>query len=70
MSRQGASWDDWEQDKPHKKRMIKKVERIEGLKDLLATHERLDDSRYDHEYVLKLRARLRAAQNQLEAMAV
>lgn len=68
MSRQGASWDNWEQDKPHKKRMIKKVERIEGLRDLLATHEANPDN--DHEYVLKLRARLRAAQNQLEAMAV
>ncbi len=71
MSRQGATWDNWEQDKPHKKRMIKKVERIEGLRDLLATWEAQDDGNDSvHEYVLKLRARLRAAQNQLEAMAV
>ncbi len=68
MSRQGATWDNWEQDKPHKKRMIKKMQRIQGLKDLLDTHEANPDN--DHEYVLKLRARLRAAQNQLEAMAV
>ncbi len=73
MSRQGASWDNWEQDKPHKKRMIKKVERIEGLRDLLEAWEKINDSGYDeetHTYVLGLRARLRAAQNQLEAMAV
>ncbi len=68
MSRQGASWDDWEQDKPHKARMIKKRQRIAGLRDLLETHESNPDN--DHEYVLKLRARLRAAQNQLDAMAV
>ncbi len=68
MSRFGAQWDDWEQGKAHKARAIKKVQRIQGLKDLLKTHEADPDN--DHEYVLKLRARLRAAQNQLEAMAV
>ncbi len=68
MSRFGAQWDDWEQGKAHKARAIKKVQRIQGLKDLLDTHEANPDN--DHEYVLKLRARLRAAQNQLEAMAV
>ncbi len=69
MSRQGAQWDDYEQDREHKVRRIAKLQRIHGLKDLLETHESNPDT-YDHEYVLKLRARLRAAQNQLEAMAV
>ncbi len=68
MSRQGASWDDYYQDQEHKQRRIAKLQRIHGLKDLLDTHESDPDN--DHEYVLKLRARLRAAQNQLEAMAV
>ncbi len=68
MSRQGASWDDWEQDRKRKIRRIAKLQRIQGLRDLLETHEARDDA--DHEYVLTLRARLRAAQNQLEAMAV
>ncbi len=68
MSRQGASWDDWEQDREHKARRIAKLQRIQGLRDLLETHESNPDN--DHEYVLKLRARLRAAQNQLDAMAV
>ncbi len=68
MPRQGASWDDWEQDREHKQRRILKLQRIQGLRDLLETHESNPDN--DHEYVLKLRARLRAAQNQLEAMAV
>ncbi len=68
MAKQGASWDDWESDKKHKVARIAKRERIAGLKDLLETHEANPDN--DHEYVLKLRARLRAAQNQLEAMAV
>ncbi len=68
MSRQGASWDDWDQSKESKARRIAKLQRIQGLKDLLETHEARDDA--DHEYVLKLRARLRAAQNQLSAMSV
>ncbi len=68
MSRTGAQWDDYEQSKESKARRIAKLQRIQGLRDLLETHEGRDDA--DHEYVLKLRARLRAAQNQLDAMAV
>ncbi len=68
MSRQGAQWDDWGEDQKHKQRRIAKLQRIQGLRDLLETHEAREDA--DYEYVLKLRARLRAAQNQLEAMAV
>ncbi len=67
MSRTGAQWDDYEQSKESKARRIAKLQRIQGLRDLLETHEADPDN--DHEYVLKLRARLRAAQNQLEAMA-
>ncbi len=69
MPKHGACWDDWESGKKHKERAIKKVQRIQGLKDLLDTHE-ADPDTYDHEYVLSLRARLRAAQNQLESMAI
>ncbi len=73
-TRQGATWDNYEQSKPHKKRMIKKVERIEGLQDLLKTWEQHEEKNgfkaSDHKEVLKVRAELRAAQNQLEAMAV
>ncbi len=68
MSRQGAQWDDWGQDQEHKARRIAKLQRIQGLRDLLETHEANPDN--DQAYVLKLRARLRAAQNQLDAMAV
>ncbi len=68
MSRTGAQWDDYEESKQHKARRIAKLQRIQGLKDLLETHESNPDN--DHEYVLKLRARLRAAENQLNAMAI
>ncbi len=68
MARQGASWDDYYQDQEHKARRIAKLQRIQGLRDLLVTHE--VDPNNDHKYVLELRARLRAAQNQLDAMAV
>lgn len=74
MSRQGASWDDYEQDKPHKARRIKKELRIQGLKDLHGTYEKVQVSKglteKQYQEMLKVRARLRAAQNQLEAMAV
>ncbi len=63
-----AYWDDYGHDQEHKARRIAKLQRIQGLKDLLETHEANPDN--DHEYVLKLRARLRAAENQLNAMAI
>jgi len=67
MSRQGASWDNYEQDKPHKARVVKKLQRINGLRDLLETWEPHEADH--HDYVLELRAKLRAAVNQYEAMA-
>lgn len=67
MARFGARWDDWEQGKEHKARVISKIERIQGLEALLQTWEGRDDA--DHEYILELRARLRKARNQYEAMA-
>ncbi len=74
MSRQGASWDDWEQDREHKARRIAKLQRIMGLRDLLETYEEVEkaDGLTEKQYqeMLKLRARRRAAQNQLDAMAV
>ena len=74
MSRHGAQWDDWDAGKKHaiqvaKKHAIqvaKKQQRIDGLKDLLKMWEPLDADH--HEYVLELRAKLRAANNQMEAM--
>jgi len=68
MSRQGASWDDWDAGKKHALKVLKKQERIDGLKALLEEWEPFDPD--NHEYVLELRAKLRAAQNQLDAMAV
>ncbi len=74
MSRQGASWDDWEQDKERKARRLAKLQRIMGLRDLLETYEEVEkaDGLTEKQYqeMLKLRARRRAAQNQLDAMAV
>ncbi len=68
MARTGAQWDDWEEDKAHKQRRIAKLQRIQGLRDLLESWESNPDA--DHEYILELRGRLRQAQNQLDAMAV
>ncbi len=74
MSRTGAQWDDYEQAKESKARRIAKLQRIQGLRDLLETYERVEKdtglTEKQHQEMLKLRARRRAAQNQLEAMAV
>ncbi len=66
MAKLGGSWDDYGSGKVHKEKVVRKYERIQGLKALLQTHE--DDPDHDHSYVLQLRAKLRCAQNQFEAM--
>ncbi len=74
MSRQGAQWDDYEQSKESKARRIAKLQRIQGLRDLLETYDELEKANglteKQYQERLKLRARLRAAQNQLSAMSV
>jgi hypothetical protein len=54
--------------KKHVLKVVKKQERIDGLKALLEEWEPFDPD--NHEYVLELRAKLRAAQNQLDSMAI
>ncbi len=56
------------QDERHRDKRQKKQERIDILKALLDMHESNRDCDYD--YVLGLRARLRNAQNQLNAMGI
>ncbi len=52
----------------HRDKRQKKQERVNTLKALLDMHE--SDLDCDYEYVLGLRARLRNAQNQLNAMGI
>lgn len=68
MSRQVVHWDTWENDKLHREKVIAKRQRIETLRALLTMWEERDE--HDHEYILALRARLRSAQNQLDAMSL
>jgi hypothetical protein len=68
MARQGAQWDDWKQGKKHAEKVAMKQERILMLKTLHDEWEK--DPRCDYDYLLRLRAKIRNAQNQLEAMAV
>jgi len=73
MSAVKRHWDDYESGKKHALKVLKKKERIAGLKDLLSMWEKIDDAGYDeetHEYVLQLRAKLRCAENQMEAMGL
>ncbi len=68
MAKLGGSWDDYSSGKVHKEKVVKKYERIQGLQGLLKTWEEHDNTAETHAYVLQLRAKLRCAQNQFEAM--
>jgi hypothetical protein len=50
----------------HKERLLKKVQRIEGLESLLQMWDERGEP--DDDYVRGLRARLRKAQNELRCM--
>ncbi len=73
MAKLGGSWDDYGSGKVHKEKVVKKLARINGLRDLLSVWEKHESQNghkdSDHKYVLELRAKLRCAQNQYEAMA-
>lgn len=71
MSRQVQSVyrDAYEDSKLHREKVIAKRQKIETLRALLEMWESMPDD-HDHEYILALRARLRSAQNQLDAMSL
>ena len=55
-----------EMERRHREKVARKYEKIEMLRALLEMHEA--DPDHDHEYVVGLRARLRTAVSNLEAM--
>jgi hypothetical protein len=67
MSRQQIHWNTREHDQLHQQKLLAKIQKIEGLKALLEMWEQRPDQ-VEHSYLLKLRARLRSAENQLNAM--
>jgi hypothetical protein len=52
--------------KAHTDNVKRKYERIQGLKDLILTHELADE--FDAEYVRGLKRRLRSTENYFKAM--
>ena len=70
MSRrpQSTHWDTREGARVHQEKLIRKMQKIEGLKALLQMWEENPD--HDHAYILELRAKLRSAENQLAAMSL
>jgi hypothetical protein len=68
MSKQRISLHSWDWDKLHQQKRIAKLEKIQTLRALLEMHESNPD--HDHEYLLGLRARLRSAENQFNAMKI
>ena len=66
MSRQWLHWDSPEHSRNHSAKLLAKIQRIDTLKALLEMWE--THPTHDHSYILELRAKLRQAQNQLEAM--
>jgi hypothetical protein len=55
-----------ERDRIHRQKLSRKIQRIDGLRALLEEWEAFPE--LDYQYVLRLRQRLRSAENQLEAM--
>jgi len=61
----------WTRAEIHRQKRIAKLQRIAGKSALLAMWEErleLNHNEADHQYVVALRARLRSAENQLNAM--
>jgi hypothetical protein len=70
MSRQRIHWDTRERDHVHRQKLLAKIQKIQGLKALLEMWDSAspEASQNNHKYILRLRARLRSAENQLAAM--
>lgn len=68
MSRQRPQLDSWDSQRAHREKRIRKYEKILMYRALLEMWEMRDDT--DHDYVLELRAKLRSAENQFNAMTI
>ena len=68
MSRQKVQLDSWGMEKAHREKLLRKMQKRDGLRALIEMWEARDDA--DHAYILKLRAKLRQAENQLAAMSI
>ena len=70
MSRKAQSthWDSMQAERIHREKMQRKYEKIQVLRALLEEWEAFENS--DHAYILQLRAKLRAAENQLASMSL
>jgi hypothetical protein len=66
MSRQRTTLDSWESELIHRKKVTAKLQRIQTLQALLQEWE--SHTNPDHTYILELKAKLRSAQHQYEAM--
>ncbi len=65
MSSQRTNFASWDEEQAHRQKVIRKLEKIQGLEALLEMWEKQPDA---HEYILELRRKLRSAQNQYRAM--
>lgn len=66
MSRQRIHWDNYQLDHVHRAKVIRKLQKIQGLQALLEAWE--GHPNVDHAYLLELRRKLRSAQHQYDAM--
>ena len=66
MSKQRTHFRSCDEDRAHEERRLQKLQKIQSLKALLESWEAHSDPDYD--YLRELRARLRSAQVQFDAM--
>jgi hypothetical protein len=66
VSSERVKLDSWDWELAHRQRVLRKLEKIQGLQALLDSWEGHPDPDYD--YLREVRAKLRSAQKQYEAM--
>jgi hypothetical protein len=66
VSRQRIALDSWDAQLIHRAKVVRKLQKIQGLQALLDAWEGHPNP--DHAYILELRRKLRSAQHQYEAM--
>ncbi len=72
MSAQRIGSRSWQEELDHRQKVIRKLEKLQGIEALLAEWEgKQIDGLFcdeDYQYILELRAKLRSVRNQYEAM--
>ncbi len=69
MTNQRTNFRSWDEEKEHRQKVVRKLQQVQGIEALLAEWEaRPIDSDQYRDYLVHLRAKLRTARTNYEAM--